>query len=80
MTQINKQTKDIMKITTAVLFILFMALLIGLGPLATIWSMNLLFNTQIAYSFWTWLAMVWLSSVTVGGINLKLQQIKNLLD
>ena len=51
--------------------ILICALLIVViifAPLATIWSLNTLFCTAIAYNFWTWLAAIWLSSVTFGGV------------
>jgi len=36
----------------------FIILLILVGPLVTIWSLNTLFGLGIAYTFWTWLAMV----------------------
>lgn len=49
--------------------VLALIALIIVGPLATIWSLNTLFNLDIAYNFWTWLAMAWLSMVTVGSIN-----------
>lgn len=29
------------------------------GPLMSIWALNTLFSLNIAYTFWTWLAMVW---------------------
>lgn len=49
-------------------FILVSVLLILFAPFATIWSINTLFSTTIAYTFWTWLAMAWLTSVTFGGV------------
>lgn len=36
------------------------------GPFITAWSLNLLFGMGIAYTFQTWLAIVWLSTI-VGG-------------
>lgn len=39
-----------------------------LGPFVTIWSINTLFGLAIDYTFWTWLAMVWLSFVTFGNV------------
>jgi hypothetical protein len=40
--------------------ILFACLCIALGPLATIWSLNTLFDLAIPYVFKSWLAVVWL--------------------
>jgi hypothetical protein len=55
-----------------VLFVLFVLVLvlaiIVFAPFATIWSMNTLFGLGIDYTFWTWLAMAWLSTVTFGGV------------
>jgi hypothetical protein len=45
--------------------ILVVALVI-LGPLAIIWALNTLFGLGIAYTFWTWLAVLVLSA-TIGG-------------
>ena len=42
--------------------------LIILGPLVTIWSLNTLFNLNIDYTFYTWLAMAWLSLATFGSV------------
>ena len=39
-----------------------------LAPFVTIWSLNTLFSVGIEYTLWTWLAAVWLSMVTFGGI------------
>lgn len=33
-------------------------LLIIVGPFAVIWALNTLFGLGIAYTFWTWLAVV----------------------
>jgi hypothetical protein len=54
-------------ITFTVLILLIIALLI-FAPLATIWSLNTLFNLGIDYTFWTWLAMAWLTMVTFGSV------------
>jgi len=37
---------------------LLLLLLIIVGPFITIWSLNTLFGLGIAYTFWTWLAMM----------------------
>ena len=44
------------------------------APFVTIWSLNTLFALGIDYTFWTWLAMVWLSAVTFGGIAYKIKK------
>lgn len=76
----NKQTKDIMGITSILGLILLAIVLIGAGPFLTIASLNLLFNLQIAYTFWTWLATAWLVGISFGGIAAKLNTISNKLD
>lgn len=55
-------------VTKVVLLSVLLILIVIFAPLATIWSLNILFGTAIAYNFWTWLAAVWLSSVTFGGV------------
>lgn len=58
-----------MKETLSVTGLIILAIvLIGVGPLITIWSLNTLFSMNIAYSFWTWLSIVWLSLVTFGSV------------
>lgn len=76
----NKSTKDIIGIFGIFGVILFMIALIGFGPLLTVWSLNLLFNTTIAYSFQSWLAMVWLQLVTFGGLATQMKTISNKLN
>lgn len=42
-----------------IMWIAVIILLIALGPLLTIWSLNTLFPVlAIPYNFWTWLAVV----------------------
>lgn len=67
----TKSTKDII---TIILALILCAILIGVGPVLTILSLNVLFNTGIAINFYSWLAAVWLSAVTFGGILSKLKQ------
>lgn len=43
--------------------ILVVLLVLILAPLASIASVNVLFGTQIAYTFWTWLASLWITGV-----------------
>lgn len=52
-----------------VLLIVVLLLIVALAPFATIWSMNTLFSLSIEYTFWTWLATVWISLVTFGGLH-----------
>ena len=56
---------DVIKV---ILLSVLLILIVIFAPLATIWSLNTLFGLAIAYDFWTWLAAVWLSSVTFGGV------------
>ena len=46
--------------------LVLIVIIVVLGPLLTIWSLNTLFGFKIAYSFWTWFATAWLATV-VGG-------------
>lgn len=72
----TKTTKDIVGIISIIFLLL---LLLTVAPLFTIAAINALFNTGIAYSFWTWLAMVWLQAATFGGVISNLVAIKNKL-
>lgn len=49
------------RMTSITLFILLVITLVALGPLAVIWAVNTLFGAGIAYTFWTWLAVIVLS-------------------
>lgn len=72
----NKQNKDILWI---ILVVLLAILVLGIGPFITVWSINALFSTSIAYSFKTWLAMTWVQAISFSGIISQLVQIKNKL-
>lgn len=61
MTQFTKQTKS-MQITLLIFLIVLAVVLIGAGPLITIWSLNTVFGLNIAYTFWTWLGVLFLST------------------
>jgi len=43
--------------------IIFAVSVILMLPFATIWSLNIIFGLQIAYSFKTWVAMAWLITI-----------------
>jgi uncharacterized membrane protein len=49
------------RMTSITLFILLVITLVALGPLAVIWAVNTLFGAGIAYTIWTWLAVIVLS-------------------
>lgn len=55
-------------IVTPLFVIVVVLLVLVLAPFVTIWSLNTLFSVGIEYTLWTWLAAVWLSMVTFGGI------------
>lgn len=50
-----------------VALVLIVLLLVGLGPMLTIWSLNLLFGLTIALTFKTWFAAAWLGGLVSGG-------------
>jgi len=72
----TKTTKDVAALITIIVLLVF---LIGIGPIITIWSINTLFLTQIAYSFWTWLAMVWVQMISFGGVITAVNRVSNKL-
>jgi hypothetical protein len=51
-----------MKIISILAFVAFVIIVIGYGPLLTIWSLNTVFGLKIAYTFWTWLGVLFLST------------------
>jgi hypothetical protein len=52
--------------------VLLVALIIVVGPLLTIWALNTLFPVlAIPYTFWTWLAVVFLGMFFRSNINIK---------
>jgi len=56
------------------LFLTLVLAVLFFFPLATIWSLNTLFETGIAYTFKTWLAAVFLQMVTFGGVSSTIRQ------
>ena len=57
-----------------VLGVLFLLLLLGVGPVLTILSINALFMLNIPISIWTWLAVAWLNMTTFGGLATAIKQ------
>lgn len=56
--KIDLEEKSVL--TLAVMALLFIVVWIVLGPIFTIWSLNLVFGLEIPLTFWTWLSVVWL--------------------
>ena len=60
---------DVIKIAGLVLLVV---LIIAIGPLLTIWALNTLFPVlAIPYTFWTWLAVIFLGVFIRSDINIK---------
>lgn len=57
-----------MTMLQTLILILLLVLVIIFAPLLTIWSLNTLFNLGIGYTFFTWVATVWLQMATLGGV------------
>lgn len=53
------------------LIILLAAILIVIGPILIIWSLNTLFGMGIPFTIWTWLAVVILGSVFKTKVEVK---------
>ena len=66
-----------MTFAPAIFLIVVAVLMITIGPLITIWSLNTLFGLGIAYTFWTWLATAWLSLVTFGSVSSAIRNKKD---
>jgi Na+/proline symporter len=62
----TKQTEDILKIIGVVLLLALIVVLLGIGPILTIISINTLFMAQIPVTIYTWLAMLWLQATLYG--------------
>tara|TARA_R110000782_G_scaffold56421_1_gene118435 strand:- start:138 stop:368 length:231 start_codon:yes stop_codon:yes gene_type:complete len=58
----NTQANTSATITMIIAALLFFILAVGAGPLITIWSLNTVFGLKIAYTFWTWLGMLFLNT------------------
>ena len=46
------------------------------GPLLTIGALNTLFGLNIAYTFSTYLSVMWLNITTFGGLGLAIRSLK----
>ena len=61
-----------MKTFGIIALIILAIILIGIGPILTIMSLNALFGLTIGITIWNWLAVLWLSML-VAGSKLKLK-------
>ncbi len=59
------------------LAVVFLLVILGIGPLLTITSLNALFNLGIAYNIYTWLSVAWLNFTTFGGLAMAVNRLKN---
>ena len=57
------------------IFILAIAAIVFV-PFVTIWSLNTLFSVGISYTVQSWLATVWLSVSTFGGVTTAINNLK----
>lgn len=57
---------------SAVAFIVVVVAMIVVGPLLTIWALNTLFPVlAIEYSFWSWLAVIFLGGFLRAKVNVN---------
>lgn len=49
--------------------IVLFVIIIIFFPLAVVWALNTLFGLGIAYTFWTWLAVVIINLTWAGGLS-----------
>ena len=59
------------------LAVVFLLVILGLGPLLSIAALNALFNLGIAYNIYTWLSVAWLNFTTFGGLAMAINRLKN---
>jgi general stress protein CsbA len=52
--------------------LIFLGWVIVFGPFVTIWALNTLFpSLAIPYTFNTWIAVIWIVSITSGNASVK---------
>jgi len=54
------------KVAAIVVVFITYVLMVTLGPIFTIWSLNYLFNSHIPINFYSWCAVLWLMAVLHG--------------
>ena len=55
-----------MKTFGIIALILLAIILVGIGPILTIISLNAVFGLTIGITIWNWLAVLWLSMLVAG--------------
>ena len=61
-----------MKTFGIIALIILTIILIGIGPVLTILSLNAVFGLTIGVTIWNWLAVLWLSMLVAGSkLNFK---------
>ena len=55
-----------MKTFGIIALIILVIILIGIGPVLTIISLNAVFGLTIGVTIWNWLAVLWLSMLVAG--------------
>ena len=68
---------DKMEVVLLGLAVVFLLVLLGLGPILTLMSLNALFNLGIAYNIYTWLSVAWLNFTTFGGLAMAVNRLKS---
>ena len=64
------------EVLVMVLAVVFLLVLLGIGPFLTIAAINTVFNLSIAYNIYTWLSVGWLNLTTFGGLSLAIRNLK----
>lgn len=64
---------ETVKVIAALFLLVFLIVIVIVGPFFTVWSVNHLFGTIIVMDFKTWCAMVWLI-VVLRGINIVVRK------
>ena len=69
--QLGKRSTTDMKTFDAIMWLLLIVALIILGPVITIWALNLVFGLNLVTNFATWFAVLWLQSLLVARVTVK---------
>lgn len=49
-----------------VVWVILVLVALIFAPLVSLWALNTLFSSNIAFNFWTWLASLWIGSFLSG--------------
>lgn len=64
---------DASKAAVVLVFLISVLFMFVVGPFFTIWSVNALFGTEIAYTFKNWVAIVWLT-IVINGVRIGMRK------